>query len=253
MKLKSVCFFLTFLVAASAQQLVCYTCEDCNNQIPLLQPCGGSFPALEPIVGQSPVMSMDDPLLTPPPLPGGGNSGGNPINPGDPILTPPPVVGGGSGGTNVGNGGGNPWDPILTPPPLPGNGGVTSNPWDPIITPAPGQIGGDNVNQGLPGNPVLTPPTFPPAMNNNNNGGLPGIFTPPPLIPAWPAQKAMKAQTIGRQFGCVVVRTQVNNREVVRRGCAVLESTQAESCQRVTGGRYLQCTVCSTSLCNGQF
>uniref|UniRef100_A0A182NUD5 DUF753 domain-containing protein n=1 Tax=Anopheles dirus TaxID=7168 RepID=A0A182NUD5_9DIPT len=254
-----VVFFVAGLLAtAYGNELRCYSCDDCTKQAPAIVTCNAkngldlsalSYTPTYPVLTQStPYWNANpwDPILTPPPLVGGGNNG-DPWYPGNPIITPPPLNGGGG---NVYN----PWDPLLTPPPLVG-GGNNGNAWypgNPIITPPPlnGGAGGNVYN---PWDPLLTPP---PLVGGNTawNPGYP-IITPPSI--SYPYGKAKDLRKVQKRFVCATIRSQGNDQRadlVHRRGCAEIEGYAVGVCEQgqipVSEGGITACRVCGHSLCN---
>ncbi|XP_039433713.1 collagen alpha-5(IV) chain-like [Culex pipiens pallens] len=203
-------FILSLLFVAYARAQL--VCYHCEN-------CNRDAAVIQPC-------GFDDPILTPPnftTLPGGDFN-----DPNSPILTAPTFPGNGGGNGDAGN----PGDPILTPPTYPGdnnnnNGGGagTANPMDPILTPPslPGDTGniGGGGGGGNPLEPILTPP------------------------PAW----GVRGEQSG-QYVCLMAKSIVNNEEVVRRGCARMGRSSSEACDTISDGKYKQCSVCVTHLCN---
>uniref|UniRef100_A0A182Q8V1 DUF753 domain-containing protein n=1 Tax=Anopheles farauti TaxID=69004 RepID=A0A182Q8V1_9DIPT len=247
----AVVFVAVWLATAYGNELRCYSCDDCTKQVPTIVKCNAkngldlaalSYTPTYPTLTQStPYWNANpwDPIITPPPLIGGGGIN----NPWDPLLTPPPLVGDNSNG-NQGN-------QIITPPPLNGGGGVY-NPWDPLLTPPPLVGGENNGNWWYSGNPIITSP---PLNGGASTTWYPGnIVTPPSL---YPYGKAKDLQQRQKRFVCATIRNQgkSNRKEVVhRRGCAEIEGYAVGVCDQgqipVMEGGITSCRVCGHSLCN---
>ncbi|XP_052897507.1 uncharacterized protein LOC128304366, partial [Anopheles moucheti] len=280
-----------FLSTAEENDIRCYSCDDCTIQEPTIVKCDAkngldlnalsynpTYPILTPSTPQWNANPWN-PIITPPPL----NGGGNQFYPWDPLLTPPPLVGDNNGGAWYPgypvytlpplNGGGNqfyPWDPLLTPPPLVGgnNGGIWYQgypvytlpplngggnqfyPWDPLLTPPP-LVGGNNGGAWYPGYPVYTLPPL-------NGGGNPWdpLLTPPPIYYPWgKANGPNKGNK--KRFVCATIRSKGKDQEVDtvhRRGCAEIEGYAVGVCDQtqipVPEGGISSCRVCGHSLCN---
>ncbi|XP_055591699.1 uncharacterized protein LOC129743645 [Uranotaenia lowii] len=161
----------------------------------------------------------------------------------NPILTPPPVV-----TSNPWNPI-NPWDPIITPP---GSGGIIGgNPWDPIITPTPpgsGVIGGGGIGPTSP--PFTT--WYPwPLVRANLVEAEPSEDDHEPEAQASQLDVNEQERPSARNtFACLAVRSYATGREVVRRGCVQMLTSDTDLCYRAAGGVYASCSICTNYLCN---
>ncbi|XP_053663162.1 uncharacterized protein LOC128712292 [Anopheles marshallii] len=251
------CFVILVAVVstyAEENDIRCYSCDDCTKQAPTIVKCDAkngldlnalsynpTYPVLTP---STPPWNANpwDPLLTPPPL----NGGGNQFYPWDPLLTPPPLVGGNNGGVWY------PGYPVYTLPPLNG-GGNQFYPWDPLLTPPP-LVGGNNGGVWYPGYPVYTLP----PLNGGGNQFYPWdpLLTPPPIYYPWGKAKA-PSKGMAKRFVCATIRSKGKDQEVDtvhRRGCAEIEGYAVGVCDQnqlpVPEGGITSCRVCGHSLCN---
>ncbi|XP_055638352.1 uncharacterized protein LOC129776632 [Toxorhynchites rutilus septentrionalis] len=145
-----------------------------------------------------------------------------------------------------------PESPIITPP---SGSDITAAPefptGQPILTPPPPNLPGGSADVApvQPWEPNLTPPNHPgtdyPFLTSTSNGGA--LITPPvtpferinEVDPQW-----------NNQFVCMTVETVVNNRQIVRRGCARQEINNDATCSSAAGANSQRCTICATNLCN---
>ncbi|XP_039443012.1 uncharacterized protein LOC120423311 isoform X1 [Culex pipiens pallens] len=221
--------FVIFSLASANGQLLCYTCDDCeSDSVASVEPCG--FAA----------------------------SVSTTHWPGQP-------------------GQWNPWDPALTPPYHPSTiyppgSGITSQnycymtQWN---SPCYQYLPCDPNYPVVPCYPHYPMPqcdsfnpTYPCFVSTGSvgegGGGSWDLATPPVTsLPWWPAAKQAKVTSptevpSTQQYGCLSSRSIVNNRDVVRRGCARLESSKDETCNKATGGKHQKCAVCTTQLCNSE-
>ncbi|XP_021702131.1 uncharacterized protein LOC110676886 [Aedes aegypti] len=156
-----------------------------------------------------------------------------------PILTTPSIV-----GDNFQQAPQYSSEPILTPPPVVGGGGS-----DTIFPQYP-----DNDQ----GSPLLTPPTIPtgavaPEWNDGSvsgasNSGVPVLTTIWPGTTSWNWWSSNRAKV--DRYICVTAKYTVGNRQVIYRGCSRQGRSNDDICSGMSKGKYQQCTLCTSPLCN---
>lgn len=217
-----------FFFTAANGQLLCYTCDDCeSNRAPSVEPCGFSGSVSTTLwPGQPGQWNPWDPNITPPYHPT--------------TIYPP-----GSGVTNQNYCYMTQWNSPCYPYNL-------CDPYNPIVPCYP-HYPMPQCDQFYP-----TYPCFVSYGTDIGGGGIGGGgLVTPPLTPWWPMAKESKAEPTppaelsnGQKFGCLTSRSKVNDRDVVRRGCARLEVNSDETCNKATGGKHQKCAVCTSQLCN---
>ncbi|XP_019545974.3 mucin-2-like [Aedes albopictus] len=264
MQLKLFLLVEVLLVATTKAQLVCYTCNDCNVEtVATVQACGSTTVAppgtTQPLPDTTTVVP---PVTTLPPA--------TTVVPPDDTTTPPPATT--IPDTTTSPGLATPettlFPPItttLTPTTLLPPTSPTAPPDTTLFPPTtatapdgpptlPTTI--STTISSSPGTDGPATPTLPTTISTTLAPAL-DLATPP--IWQWfssdveePSSRmliSMPAPTAPLHV-CFTLRSNVGDREVVRRGCTQLRNTIPDTCNYESGGQHTHCSVCMTHLCN---